>query len=160
MDVSLIFGIIFTLIVIGLLLVFGGEQIANILGFGGQAQVLKTMDNLKNKVDDIYRLGEGSSEQFTLSFPKEYRLCFFNSSNPADRFYSDKSMTWDPDSTVKYVINASRFNVWYHRGEDDAAGSGKSIPYLEMPTENNFCATGGKKVYIVKRYDWIEVEPF
>ena len=160
MDVSLIFGIIFTLIVIGLLLVFGGEQIANILGFGGHAQVLKTIANLKNKVDDVYRLGEGSSEQFTLSFSKDFRLCFFNSSNPADRFYSDKSMTWDPDSTTKYLINASHYNAWYYAGSNSASGEGKIIPYLEMPTENNFCATGGKKVYIVKKWDWVEVEPF
>jgi hypothetical protein len=160
MDVSLVFGMIFTLIVIGLLLVFGWEQIAGILGFSAEAQVLKNIDNLKNKVDDTYRLGEGSSEQFTLSFPKDYSLCFFNSSNPADRFYSDKSVTWDPDSTVKYLINASHYNVWYYAGSDSAAGKGKRIPYLEMPTENNFCATGGKKVYIVKKYDWVEIEPF
>jgi|SRR3990172_2532244 len=160
MDVSLIFGIIFTLIVISLLLVFGGKQIADILGFGGQAQVLKSIDNLKNKIDYVYRLGDGSSDTFELSFPKEYRICFFNSSNPADRFYSEQSMTWDPDSTTRYSINRSQYNTWWYSGEDDRDGQGKRIPHLEMPTENNFCATGGKKVYLVKRYDSVEIEPF
>ena len=166
MDVSLIFGIIFTLIVIGALLVFGWDLIADFFGIGGESQVLRTIENLGKKVSEIYRLAEGSSEQFSLSFPKEYRLCFFNSSYPEERFYSDKSRNWDPDSTTKYSINASHYNAWYYKGENDAAGSGKRIPYLEINAEppppqnnNNFCALGGSKIYIVKKWEWVEVEP-
>lgn len=159
MDVSMVFGIIFTIIVMGALLVFGWDQIANLLGFGGEAQVLKTIDSLQKGVEYFYRMAEGSGVEFRLDFPKDYRLCFFNSSNPADSFYPEKSMTWDPDSTTRYLINASGYNVWYYRGEDDAGGQGKRIPYLDTPTEKNFCATGGKMVYIVNRGYSVEVEP-
>jgi hypothetical protein len=158
MDVSMIFGIIFTVIVISVILVFGGEQVANIFNLGGEAQILKSMDNLQKKVDSIYRLAEGSGSEFTLSFSKDYKICFFNSSNPADRF-SDKTSTWDPDQTVKYRINSSHYNTWYFSGSNDASGDGKRIPYLDMPTDKNFCAPGGSKVYIVKRFDGVEIQP-
>jgi hypothetical protein len=159
MDVSMLFGIIFTCIVIGVILIFGGEQIANFFLLGSQAQVLKTMDSLQKKVDSIYRLAEGSGSEFALSFPKDYKVCFFNSSNPAPRFYADMARTWDPDSITKYRINSSHYNTWYFSGNDNAAGDGKRIPYLDIPTSKNFCIPGGGKVYVVKRFDSVEIEP-
>lgn len=159
MDVSLIFGIIFTIIVMGALIAFGWPLIADYLGFGENAQVLKSIDSLGKKIDSVYRLAEGSGAQFNLSFSKDYRLCFFNSSNPAPRYYSQRSMTWDPDWTTKYSINASHYNVWYYQGQDDAAGQGKKIPYLDTPTDKNFCAPGGTALYLEKKYDWVEVKP-
>lgn len=159
MDVSMIFGIIFTIIVMAMILIFGGEQIMNMAGLGAQAQVAKAMDNLQKKVDSFYRLAEGSGGEFSLSFPQTYKVCFFNSSNPARKLYSDRTMTWDPDSTVKYMINASHFNTWYFGGTDTASGQGKRIPYLDMPTDKNFCAAGGSKVYIKNIGGGVEIEP-
>ena len=158
MDVSLIFGIIFTIIVMGALLVFGWDQIANLLGFGGEAQTLRSIDNLNKKIDFIYRNAEGSRTEFALAFPKDFRLCFFNSSNPAPRFYSDRSMTWNPDQTVLFRINQSGFNSWYYRGENDAAGHGYGFAYLGIPTEKNFCVPGGTRLSIVNRGYTVEVE--
>ncbi len=159
MDVSMIFGIIFTIIVMAALLVFGWEQIANLLGFGGEAQTLRSIDNLNKKIDFIYRNAEGSRTEFTLAFPKDYKLCFFNSSNPAPKFYSDRSRTWNPDQTVNFKINQSGYNSWYYRGEDDAGGHGYKFAYLETATEKNFCAVGGTKLSIVNRGYTVEVEP-
>ena len=159
MDVSMIFGIIFTIIIMSVILIFGAEQIANILGLGAEAQVAKSIDNLQKEVDSYYRQAEDSGGGVSLSFPKNYRLCFFNSSNPARKLYSDRSLTWDPDSTTRYVINASRYNIWYYQGEDDAAGRGRRIPYLDMPTDKNFCAPGGIKIYITNTGNGVEIEP-
>jgi hypothetical protein len=159
MDVSMVFGIIFTIIVMAALLVFGWDQIANLLGFGGEAQVLRSIDGLGKKIDFIYRNAEGSRTEFTLSFPKDYKMCFFNSSNPAPKYYSDRSRTWNPDQTVKYMINQSGFNSWYYRGSDNAAGRGHSFPYLDVPTEKNFCVPGGTKLSIVSMGYGVELEP-
>lgn len=158
MDVSMVFGIIFTIIVMAVLLVFGWGQIANLFGFGGEAQVLRSIDSLGKKMDMIYRNAEGSRSEFTLSFPKDYKLCFFNSSNPAAKYYSDRSMSWIPDQTVKYRINQSGFNSWYYTGEDNAAGQGHNFPYLDMPTEKNFCASGGTTLSVVNMGYSVEVE--
>ncbi len=154
MDVSMIFGIIFTLILIGFILVFGGEQIANLLGLGTQTQVLKTIDNLQEKVDEIYRLAENSAEEFKLSFPKEYKLCFFNTSDPKQHL----SAGWNPDITMLYLINQSRYNIWFYQGNNNAAGQGKRIPYLDILTDKNFCVPGGSKVYVTKRWSGVSIE--
>jgi hypothetical protein len=159
MDVSMIFGIIFTIIVMAALLVFGWDQIANLFGFGGEAQTLRSIDNLNKKIDFIYRNAEGSRTEFTLAFPKDYKLCFFNSSNPAPKFYSDRSRTWNPDQTVNFRINQSGYNSWYYRGEYDAGGHGYKFAYLETATEKNFCAVGGTKLSIVNGGYTVEVEP-
>ncbi|MCJ7816312.1 MAG: hypothetical protein MUP55_00505 [Candidatus Aenigmarchaeota archaeon] len=158
MDTSLVFGIIFTIIVMAALLVFGWDQIANLFGFGGEAQTLRSIDNLNKKIDFIYRNAEGSRTEFTLAFPKDYKLCFFNSSNPAPKFYSDRSKTWNPDQTVKFRINQSGYNSWYYKGADDAGGHGYNFAYLDIPTEKNFCAVGGTKLSIINRGYTVEVE--
>ena len=155
MDVSLIFGIIFTIIVISVVLVFGGEQIANLFGLSGEAQIIKSIGNLQSKVDEIYRLAENSGEDFKLTFSKDYKLCFFSPSNPQRRL----SAGWNPDSTVLYRINQSGYNIWYFKGSDSASGTGKSIPYMSIPSTKNFCSTGGSEVYIVNRGNFVEVEP-
>jgi hypothetical protein len=154
MDVSLIFGIIFTIILISVVLVFGGEQIASLFDLSGEAQVIKSIGNLESKVDEMYRLAENSGEEFRLSFSKDYKLCFFNSSNPQRHL----SAGWDLDSTVLYKINQSRYNMWYFKG-NSATGTGKAIPYMQIPTSKNFCSSGGSNVYIVNRGDFVEVEP-
>jgi hypothetical protein len=152
MDVSMVFGLIFTCIVISAILIFGWEQITNFFGIGSQAQLAKTAENLKKNVDSVYGLAEGSGAEFRLALPKEYRLCFFNSSNPAARFYASRANSWDPDTTTKYRINASGYNTWYFSGD------GVTIPHLDMPTNKNFCAPGGSDVYIVKRFEGVEIE--
>ena len=161
MDVSMVFGIIFTLIVIGLLLVFGWQQIANIFGIGEEAQVASIIKNLEKRIDDLYYKAEGSRASFTLSFPKEYKMCFFSPSDLSPKFYSDRSMTWDPGQTTIYRINQSRYNSWYYKGNDDEAGDGYKFSHLEMPAgeqNKNFCAAGGSKIYIVNR-GMVQIEP-
>ena len=155
----MIFGIIFTIIVMGAIIAFGWPEIAKVIGLGEESKVLKDIDNLNKKIDSLYRLAEGSEDHFKLSFSTDYKLCFFNSSNPASRYYSQRSMIWNPGTTTKYLINSSHYNIWYYNGQDESAGQGKRIPYLDMPTENNFCTPGGTTLYLVKKYDWVEVEP-
>ena len=158
MDVSMVFGIIFTLIVMGLLLVFGWQQIANLFGIGEEAQVASTIKGLEKKIDDLYYKAEGSRASFVLSFPKEYRMCFFSPANPSPQFYQDKSMTWNPGQTTKYRINQSSYNSWHYKGNNDEAGDGYIFPHLQMPAEKNFCATGQSKIYIVNT-GMVKIEP-
>ena len=158
MDVSMVFGIMFTIIVMAALIVFGWDQIANLFGFGGEAQIMRSIENINKKIDFIYRNAENSRSEFTLAFPKSYSLCFFNSSDPSPRFYSDRSMTWNPDQTVKFMINQSGFNSWYYSGEDTAAGHGYAFRYLDIPTAKNFCSLGGSRLSIVNRGYSVEVE--
>ena len=69
MDTSMVFAIIFAIIVIGLLLAFGLGQVSGIFCFNGVAQVDKSMKDLGNAVDNIYNMAEGNSQMFTVSVP-------------------------------------------------------------------------------------------
>ena len=158
MDTSMIFGIIFAIVLIVFILVFGTGALNDIFCFSADAQMVKELKNIEQSVGDIYYLAENSGDSHTISLPSSQKICFVNSSNPAPRRYSDATKTWDVDIVYQRIIKNEGYNIWYYGcGKKQ---SGYSISRLEMPTENNFCATGGSKIYIIKRHDWVEIEPF
>ena len=53
MQVGAVFGLIFALIVMGLILFFGSEQLMNIICIGNIGQTNKVVKNLEYKIDDI-----------------------------------------------------------------------------------------------------------
>lgn len=155
MDVSMIFGIIFTIVVIGLVLIFGSGALQDLFCFGSDAQIIKEIKNIEKKVEDIYYLAENSGETHTISIPSSQKICFFNSSDPSPR-YTDSLHTWNPDSAYQRIIKNEGYNVWYYSG---CRQNGYTIPKLDLPANKNFCAPGGSKIYILKKWDWVEIEP-
>lgn len=155
MNTKIIFGImIFAVILIGIIIIFGSYVNFPDPPSKG-AMIQKTINNLNKKVDSIYRLVEGSGAEFSLTFSEDYEICFFNSSNPSP------TATWNPDITTKFRINQSRYNAWYFKiSEGNVAGNGYRFAYLDMPTDKNFCAPGGSKIYILRTYNGVEIEPF
>jgi len=153
----MVFGIIFTIILIAAILIFGSGIINDLIHIIEESQVSGSIDNLQKKVSYIHSNADGSGAEFILSFPIHYKLCFFNSSNPESKFYSDKSRTWDPDQTTKLRINQSSFNSWCYEGSDNAGGHGYAFSYLDISTEKNFCASGGSKIYLVNKGGMVEI---
>jgi hypothetical protein len=156
MDAGMVFGIIFTIFVMGIILVFGWDQISNFLGFGVKAQISRELESIKQKVDKVYNMAENSEESHTLSISSPNKICFFNSSNPSARIYSDDSISWKPDPVYRTLIKNEGYNTWYYAGDTK---NGYTIPKLDMPTDKNFCAPGGSKIYIIRMYDGVEIEP-
>ncbi|MCX6814584.1 MAG: hypothetical protein NTY20_02980 [Candidatus Aenigmarchaeota archaeon] len=155
MDKRIVFGIIiFAVIIIGLFTILRLEVPGDPYCGSQECMVLRTINNLEKRIEYTYFHEEGFREEFVLSFNKDFKLCFFNSSNPSE------TATWNPEMPTKYLINQSGFNVWYYRGEDDNGGKGEIISHLEIPTEKNFCTQGGSKVYIVSKSYGVEIEPF
>jgi len=80
MDVGLIFGMIVAIFIIGLLIVYGYQQITNLQDMQEQANLLKAVDGITAAVDRVYSLGGESSEKFRLSFPGGVsKVCFMPS---------------------------------------------------------------------------------
>jgi hypothetical protein len=156
MDAGMVFGIIFTIFVMGIVIVFGWDQISNFLGFGEQARMTRELESIKQKVDQVYNMAENSEKSHTLSISSSNKICFFNSSNPSARIYGDDSISWKPDPVYTTLIKNEGYNAWYYAG---STKSGCTIPKLDMPTDKNFCAPGGSKIYIIRTYSGVEIEP-
>jgi len=156
MDAGMVFGIIFTIFVMGIVLVFGWDQIASFFGMSAQAQVLRELKLVEQKVDSVYNMAENSGEPHTLSISSSNKICFFNSSDPSPRIYSDDSISWKPDPVYRTLIMNEGYNTWYYAGSKK---SGYAIQKLDIPTDKNFCAPGGSKIYIQRAHNGVEIEP-
>jgi hypothetical protein len=155
MSVEMVFGIIFTIIVMGLILVFGSGAITSIFCMGTDAQVQKTVTNMKNLVDDLYVLPSGSGDYFTLNLPSNTKLCFMNSTDPKPVFYPDPLKTWNPDRVYQIIIKEEGYNVWYHQCSGQ---SGDRIEHLYINPDKNFCAKPGMKLYLKNAGRWVVIE--
>lgn len=145
MSVGVIFGLIFTIIVMIMLIVFGSTILAFIFPQGNDAQLLRVIENMETVVDDIHFQSSGSGQYFTLNIPKNSKLCFVNSSHPDPTYYPDPKMTWDPDIVYQKMITDGGYNIWY---ETSSGESGGEIKKLSIAKGKNFCAFSGMKIYL------------
>jgi len=77
MNIGLIFGVIFAIVLIGLLLVFGYQQIVQMQHLQQIAQIKRAMDDLQTATERVYSLGGESAEKFTFSLPGGVsKVCF------------------------------------------------------------------------------------
>lgn len=147
MSVGMIFGIIFTIIVISLLLVFGNRAISFIFCYSSDAQVSRTILSLESTVDDLYTLTEGNSNVFNLNIPGGTLVCFVNPNDPSPNLRGD----WNPDPVYQTIISEDGYTIWY---EHCSGKSGRVIEYL-LPKEN-FCAGPGTGIYLENKGTWVE----
>ena len=156
MDAGMVFGLIFTICVMAMILFFGLDQIMSFFGMGQDSQLIREIKTIAQDVDRIYNMAENSGEPHTLSIPESTKICFFNSSNPSTRIYADDTISWKPDPAFKTIIKGDGFNTWYYAGSKKG---GYTINKLDMPTDMNFCAPGGTKIYIMRTYNGVVIEP-
>ena len=157
MNVGMVFAMIFTLLVIGFLLIFGSGQISKMFGLSYEAQVQKTIKDIEKKVQDLYTLSEGSTLPYNLALPQGTKICFVNPEDPSPRFYSDPVETWDPDRWEQDMIKSKGYNIWYYLPNSDA-GYGYTINHLR-PARDSFCSKFGRRVFFINTGLWVEVEP-
>ncbi len=143
MDVSMVFGIVFTVIVIAIILVFGGEQLAAFFGFSSQAQVLKEIKAIQQKADKVYYMAENSGVPVTISIPSGYKICFLNTSDLRTKVYSSDLMSWKVDPAINTLIKNNGYNIWYSGGKTK---DGYTI--ANLVTEKNFCTVSGMEIYL------------
>jgi len=154
MGIGMVFGIIFAIVVMGMILVFGTDAIISIFCMGSDAQTQKTIKNLQTMVDDLYVLPSGSGDYFTLNLPKDSKLCFVNTTHPGPVFYPDPLKTWDPDVVYQRIITEEGYNIWYHHC---GGQSGGTIDNLYINPDKNFCAKPGMKIYLENVGRWVAI---
>jgi len=136
MDMALVFGVIFSVIVIGFVIAFAVPLIMNSGCNQQQLQMSSVLNELKNKVSDVYLLSKDSTIQYTLNIPGSSKICFLDAT--AD---NNPTEGWNVDDTRRQMIKDSQYNVWY----TDCSGEyGKSIAHLSHETGKSFCMQTGK----------------
>jgi len=153
MDVGLVFGIIFAIILIGAVFVYGFDLIKGFFCTGSDAQTLKAVKDLEVSVKDLYALSEGSTLPFKLHLPGDAKICFIN----PDDLSPNIPKGWNPDSTLMELLNTSgtsfyRSNLWIEKCSEKI---GYKIPHL-LPAYN-FCATQGDELFLENKGYWVEV---
>jgi len=148
MNAGMVFVIIFAIVVMGLVLVFGANQIINIFCFANDAQTSKTIKDLKTEVDNLYILSEGSSKLFDLLIPSDAEFCFVNPSSPE----ANPMKGWKPDPVVLSFITENDYNLWYTHC---SGKNGYNIAHL-MPPEN-FCVKSGTTLYMENKGMYVEI---
>lgn len=151
MNVGMVFAIVFAIIVMGLILAFGTDQIRSIFCLSSDAQTGKAIQDLKTNVETVYTQAMGSTYTFTLKLPGDAKFCFINASDPKRNIAGD----WNPDPVYQTMIREEGYSLWYYTYCWGNNVYGDKIPHL-FPDEN-FCATSGAKLYLHNKGLYVEI---
>jgi len=142
MNVGMIFGIIFALILIGFLMVYGIKTITQLFGFAGEASFEKNVRDFQTAVNDVYQLSMGSTQKFHFRITSDIeRICFINR--------ADKSI-WGDDPIMSELVSEG----------NNLIVSGKKIKAYKinhMLPSTNFCIEEAGDVLLVNKGRWVDV---
>jgi hypothetical protein len=118
MNIGLIFGVIVAMLLMGLIIVFGYQQITNIQRLQEEAEIIKAMEGLQTAVERVHSLSGETSEPFMLSFPGVVRkVCFLPAyrgeriSTKKSRLLTDLRSVIDGTSQEKYQVSNNLLNM-------------------------------------------------
>ncbi len=154
MSVGMIFGIIFAILVMSMILVFGADVTKIIFCTGNDAQIQKTIDNLQSVMDDLYMLPSGSGDWFTIKIPSDFRICFVNSTDPGPVIYPQQERSWKPDIVYQRIIQDEGYNIWFRHCSGESGGE---IEHLFISPGKNFCAKTGTRIYLESTGRWVTI---
>jgi hypothetical protein len=158
MDVGLLFAMIFAIVFIGLLLVFGYNQITNMFCFNGVAQVDKAVKDLENEIANMYNLAQGSAKPFDPRIPAGSSICLLNTTDLSP------SGTWlpNPDQAeiIRNRIAIDKANVWinYNCGDNKPTytiAHVRAVNPAGYSGTGSFCAQSGDTIYIENAGDYV-----
>lgn len=158
MNVGIVFTLIFAIIVVTLLLIFGYGSIINLAGFGQRANVLDSIEKIDSEAQKVYSYSRGSTRELLLSVSADSKICFINPQDPQKRTWKENWKSWDPPAGVINTINrqGSEFfgsNLWLitpdsQIGKGQVILKGSLIPKPESSGDSgNFCISGSRKIF-------------
>jgi hypothetical protein len=151
MNVGLLFGIIFAIIVLGFVMFFGYDYISKFLGISGEASLVQQILTLEGEVKDVFNLAMGSTKEFRITIPSNVgRVCFVNPENPE----SNPSGGWEMNVILTKMITSYQYNVLIldREGRFD---DGKKIDHL-IPNQN-FCISSGKRLLLKNEGKFVSI---
>jgi hypothetical protein len=158
MEIGTVFGIIFTLILISTITVFGYFVITGIWENMELQQIDEAKVNLKETITD-FRLttgagsfpGDWSSMFFTMQIPASSEFCFVDPQDPSTHLPGN----WEPSEFAQTLIESEEFNLWinYKYG---ASSIGEKVRYMNVSTDSsgnseNFCVQNGHEIKLIHK---------
>lgn len=154
MNVDFVFGIIFALIVIGLLLFFGFEQITKIIGINKDVLLKEQMTNLEKTADKVFEMSMGSTQDFDFKFYDVLeKVCFINTDDPSPNPGED----WDP---TPFLVNITdRYHPNMIVFEKVAAGLAKPDWYniSHISPDQSFCMVFEGKLWLENKGTYVNI---
>lgn len=160
MQVGMVFAMIITIVIIGLVLVFGFQQIQSFFCLGSIAQTNKMVADVEALTEELFVLSKGSAKTYRVSLPADGTVCFINETHPGPHPYEDTRLTWNPDRLIleQFLQNPDSAsygsNVWIHRC-GDALGQGHSIDFLSP--SKSFCAPSGEELFLENKGSSVDI---
>lgn len=150
MNVGLIFGIIFAVIVMGFLLFFGIQYFGEMTEAACKSQLGKQITDLENSVRSTLSLSQGSVQKLRLMVPSCYeKICFVDPEHP-DRYPEGD---WDPEEHVKLIARDEGRNVVVYK----SSGLVKGYTMDKLKAYVNFCVSSSKEVSLVNTGRQVEI---
>lgn len=156
------FAIVFTLFVIGFLLVIGFNQIQDFFCVGSTAQTFKAVQDVEDLTEEVYILSKGSGKTYPLNLPGGSKLCFLNTTDPRPHPYTNPERTWNPDPVILRNIlqnpNSPQYgsNLWiYSCG--NSLGEGAKLAHVSP--SKSFCASGGDVLFLENKGRSVDISP-
>ncbi len=149
MNVGLVFGIIFAIIVMGFLLFFGYSRIIEILELNEDVLIKKQMTDLEKTADRVFEMSMGTTQDFDFKFYKTINnVCFIDPENPD----SNQAMGWELDDYLKKLIDDGKYNMIIFIND---MPDGNNITHV-LPLEN-FCIDKPGKLWLENKGTYVDI---
>jgi hypothetical protein len=151
MDVGLLFGMIFAIIVMGFVVFFGYRYVTDMACIQGDSTTAQQIINLEKSVQDTFSLSMGSSKDFQLMVGAcSGKICFLN---PASTDSNPES-GWETNNIFDELIQSNNYNIFVL----DSSGNykdGRSIKNMK-PAEN-FCISSAKNLLLTNKGRYVSI---
>ena len=154
MEVSLVFGIIFASIVMGLIVFFGYNYINQMMTLSCQSQLGQQIENMKSTIKSTLTLSKGSAQEFDILLQSNCatKICFVD---PEMASIENEADGWMPDEFTAYFASRNKFNIIIFK--PDKGMDGYEIAKLKPSA--NFCLTSSRKVIFRNTGVLVDVGP-
>lgn len=149
MNVGLVFGIIFTAIVIGFLLFFGFKYINEMFTVNCDAILGDQIIKFRDQVGKTFRLSLGASQEFTLIVPScVEKICFVDPESP------DSYGNWETNNILTRMILQNKYSMIVFN--KDRTFRGYEVDHLKA--EYNFCVSSKQKLLLKNDGSFVAVK--
>jgi len=150
MNVGLVFGIIFAVILIGFVLFFGFNYINEMFDINCKATLGDQVIKIGEMTDKTSRLSLGAKQEYDLLIPPcVEEVCFVDYEDPSS--YGN----WETNSVLTRLITENKYSLMIF--DKDGTFEGYEVDHLKP--DYNFCVSSKKTLLLTNDGPFVAVKP-